>query len=58
MLFVAGDGEEAKVVVSRLIEEIGFDPLDAGFLGDGGRKQQPGSPIYTVWRLPNRYARR
>ena len=38
MLFVAGDGEEAKAVVSRLIEVIGFDSLDAGFLGDGGCK--------------------
>jgi predicted dinucleotide-binding enzyme len=28
VLFVAGDGEEAKAVVSRLIEVIGFDSLD------------------------------
>jgi hypothetical protein len=48
VLFVAGDDEEAKTVVSRLIEEIGLEPLNAGFLGDGGCKQQPSSPIYTV----------
>ena len=47
MLFVAGDDEEAKAVVSRLIEEIGFEPVDTGSLRDGGRKQQPGSPIYN-----------
>ncbi len=47
MLFIAGDDEEAKVVVSRLIEEIGFEPVDTGSLGDGGRKQQPGSPVYN-----------
>jgi 8-hydroxy-5-deazaflavin:NADPH oxidoreductase len=47
VLFIAGDDEEAKAVVSRLIEEIGFEPVDTGFLGDGGRKQQPGSPIYN-----------
>jgi len=47
VLFIAGDDEEAKAVVSRLIEEIGFEPIDTGPLGDGGRKQQPGSPIYN-----------
>jgi 8-hydroxy-5-deazaflavin:NADPH oxidoreductase len=47
VLFIAGDDEEAKAVVSRLIEEIGFEPVDTGSLGDGGRKQQPGSPIYN-----------
>ena len=46
-LFVAGDDLEAKKVVSRLIEEIGFAPVDTGSLRDGGRKQQPGSPIYN-----------
>ncbi len=47
VLFVAGDDEEAKALVSRLIEEIGFAPVDTGSLRDGGRKQQPGSPIYN-----------
>ena len=47
MLFIAGNDEEAKAVVSRLIEEIGFELVDTGPLGDGGRKQQPGSPIYN-----------
>ena len=48
VLFVAGDDEEAKAVVSRLIEEIGFAPVDTGSLRDGGRKQEPSSPIYNV----------
>ena len=47
VLSVAGDDPDAKTVVSRLIEEIGFAPVDAGSLEDG-RKQQPGSPIYNV----------
>ena len=47
VLFIAGDDEEAKAVVSRLIEVIGFEPVDTGPLGDGGRKQQLGSPIYN-----------
>jgi hypothetical protein len=47
-LFVAGDDAEAKAVVSRLIEDIGFAPVDTGSLSDGGRKQQPGSPVYNI----------
>jgi 8-hydroxy-5-deazaflavin:NADPH oxidoreductase len=30
-----------------LIDEIGFAPVDTGSLAEGGRRQQPGSPIYT-----------
>ena len=47
-LFVAGDDPEAKSVVSQLIRDIGFAPVDTGSLRDGGRKQQPGSSIYNV----------
>jgi 8-hydroxy-5-deazaflavin:NADPH oxidoreductase len=47
VLFMAGDDQDAKRVVSRLIEEIGFTPVDTGSLRDGGRKQQPGSSIYN-----------
>jgi predicted dinucleotide-binding enzyme len=47
VLFVAGDDAEAKAAVSRLIEQIGFTPLDTGSLAEGGRRQQPGSPIYN-----------
>jgi 8-hydroxy-5-deazaflavin:NADPH oxidoreductase len=46
-IFVAGDDAEAKGLVSGLIEEIGFVPIDTGSLREGGRLQQPGSPIYT-----------
>lgn len=45
-LFVAGDDARAKAVVSRLIEEIGFAPIDSGSLHDGGRRQQVGGPVY------------
>ncbi len=48
VLFIAGDDSEAKDVVARLIEEIGFAAADTGFLREGGRLQQPGSPIYNV----------
>ena len=46
-LFIAGDDPDAKQTVARLIEEIGFAPIDTGGLAEGGRRQQPGSPIYN-----------
>lgn len=42
---VAGDDPNAKAVVSRLIDELGFDAVDAGGLDDSWR-QQPGTPVY------------
>jgi 8-hydroxy-5-deazaflavin:NADPH oxidoreductase len=42
---VAGDDEAAKEVVMRLIDELGFDSVDAGSLADSWR-QQPGTPVY------------
>jgi 8-hydroxy-5-deazaflavin:NADPH oxidoreductase len=47
VLFVAGDDAQAKSIVSILIDEIGFTPVDTGSLREGGRKQQPGSEIYN-----------
>jgi 8-hydroxy-5-deazaflavin:NADPH oxidoreductase len=46
-IYVAGDDAEAKQVVSRLIEEIGFASVDTGSLREGGRMQEPDSPIYN-----------
>jgi hypothetical protein len=46
-IFVAGDDAEAKDTVSRLVEQIGFTPVDTGSLEEGGRRQQPGSDIYN-----------
>ena len=42
---VAGDDKAAKDVVTRLIDELGFDAVDAGGLDDSW-KQQPGTPVY------------
>jgi predicted dinucleotide-binding enzyme len=44
---VAGDDPEAKQVVMRLIDELGFDAVDAGTL-DESWKQQPGTPVYAT----------
>jgi predicted dinucleotide-binding enzyme len=43
---IAGDDAAAKEVVARLIDQIGFDPVDAGSLADGQR-QQPGAAVYN-----------
>jgi len=47
-LFIAGDDADAKATVARLIEEIGFAPVDTGALREGGRQQEPGSAIYNT----------
>jgi predicted dinucleotide-binding enzyme len=44
---VAGDDEAAKAIVLGLIDELGFDGVDAGGLDESWR-QQPGSPVYTT----------
>jgi hypothetical protein len=46
-IYLAGDDAEAKKLVARLIEEIGFASVDTGSLREGGRLQEPDSPIYN-----------
>jgi predicted dinucleotide-binding enzyme len=48
VLFIAGDDIHAKAEVSKLIEDIGFVAVDTGSLREGGRRQQPGSPLYNT----------
>lgn len=47
VIFIAGDDEQAKETVAKLIDDIGFAAVDTGPLGEGGRRQQPGSPVYN-----------
>ncbi|HKN57825.1 MAG TPA: hypothetical protein VJV97_03175, partial [Gemmatimonadaceae bacterium] len=42
---VAGDDKKAKAVTLKLIDELGFDGVDAGTI-DESWKQQPGTPVY------------
>ncbi|MEU6594220.1 NAD(P)-binding domain-containing protein [Streptomyces sp. NPDC046881] len=44
---VAGDDEAAKRTVRALIDELGFDTVDAGTIADSWR-QQPGTPVYGL----------
>jgi predicted dinucleotide-binding enzyme len=44
-LSAMGDSPPAKATVLRLIDELGFDPVDGGYLEDSWR-QQPGTPAY------------
>jgi predicted dinucleotide-binding enzyme len=43
---VAGDDQRAKAVVLQLVDELGFDGVDAGGLNESWR-QQPGTPVYA-----------
>ena len=42
---IAGDAAAAKEVVTRLLDELGFDAVDTGPLAESWR-QQPGTPVY------------
>jgi len=42
---VAGDDSAAKAVVLGLVDELGFDAVDAGGLDESWR-QQPGTAVY------------
>jgi predicted dinucleotide-binding enzyme len=44
---VAGDDPGAKAVVMSLVDQLGFDPVDAGNL-DTSWRQQPGTPVYAT----------
>jgi predicted dinucleotide-binding enzyme len=46
-IYIAGDDGEAKEIVAGLIRDIGFAPVDTGGLREGGRIQEPDSPIYN-----------
>ncbi|HEY5141551.1 MAG TPA: hypothetical protein VIJ25_19875, partial [Methylococcales bacterium] len=43
----AGDDKNAKEKIGKLIEEIGFGPLDTGTLREGSRFQGVGCLLYN-----------
>jgi predicted dinucleotide-binding enzyme len=44
---VAGDDSKAKQTVIELLDELGFDGVDAGTIDESWR-QQPGTPVYAT----------
>ncbi|MCZ7434846.1 NAD(P)-binding domain-containing protein [Micromonospora sp. WMMC241] len=46
---VAGDDADAKQAVMGLVDELGFEPVDAGTLDESWR-QQPDTPVYGTDR--------
>jgi predicted dinucleotide-binding enzyme len=49
VIFMSGDDAAAKTDVGRLIDRMGFFPVDVGPLASGGRLQQfPGGPLPTL----------
>ncbi len=44
---VAADSDRARRTVMRLVDDTGFDPVDAGVLAESWR-QQPGTPAYCT----------
>jgi 8-hydroxy-5-deazaflavin:NADPH oxidoreductase len=44
---VAGDNSQAKAAVMQLVNDMGFDAVDAGGLDESWR-QQPATPVYTA----------
>ncbi len=46
---IAGDDAAAKALVMELVDDLGFDPVDAGGLEQSWR-QQPGTPVYGTDR--------
>jgi predicted dinucleotide-binding enzyme len=43
---VSGDDAKAKAIVMELVNDMGFDAVDAGGLDESWR-HQPGTPVYT-----------
>ena len=45
---VSGDDPHTKQPVFELVEQLGFEAVDAGTLAEGGRKHQPATPVYAA----------
>lgn len=48
---VAGDNADAKKIVARFVDNIGYDTIETGTLAESWRIE-PGSPIYVLPYLP------
>lgn len=49
VLFISGDHAEANTDVAKVLQKVGFSPVNLGGLATGGRMQQfPGGPLPTL----------
>jgi predicted dinucleotide-binding enzyme len=58
-MFLAGDDAEAKATVARLIDDAGFDPVDAGTAAQSGileAPRRPGAAYGEEYRLADAQA--
>jgi predicted dinucleotide-binding enzyme len=44
---ISGDDPRAKEIVAEIVDQLGFDSVDAGTIAESWR-QQPGSPVYCT----------
>jgi hypothetical protein len=44
---ISGDNPRSKEIVAQLLDQLGFDSVDAGTIAESWR-QQPGSPVYCT----------
>lgn len=49
---IAGNSDEAKVTVQELVNELGFDVVDAGLLAEGWRYQRDTAAYVTGFDVP------
>jgi 8-hydroxy-5-deazaflavin:NADPH oxidoreductase len=57
VLPIAGDDAAAKAAVTRFLDQIGYDSVDAGPLGSGGRRFQFGSRAFVTPYAGSRQSR-
>jgi predicted dinucleotide-binding enzyme len=44
---IAGDDQSSKAIVSRMVEALGFEPVDAGLL-ENGTRFEPGTTLFDA----------
>ena len=53
---VSGDNPAAKNIVLRLVEELGFDPIDAGPISHEWSRDRQGRPFIQPTSMPKAFA--
>jgi steroid delta-isomerase-like uncharacterized protein len=48
VIVMSGDNSEAKSTVKKLVSSLGFQPVDLGSLGIGGKLQEAGGSLWNI----------